>query len=76
MLKYLACATVVGSLEGQGGRELTALNGVTIPVRITGPFAASKLTLDFNALVNESVKQEIETRTTDLLKEGLKGLFR
>ncbi len=76
LLNYLARATVVGSLEGQGGRELTALNGVTVPVRITGPFAEPKLTLDFNALVTESVRQEVETRATDMLQEGLKGLFR
>ena len=51
MLNYLVLATVVGSL--QGGCELTALNGVTVPVRNTGPFAEPKLTLDFNALAQE-----------------------
>lgn len=75
-LNYLARATVVGSLEGQGGRELAALKGVTVPLRVTGPFAAPKFTLDFNSLVTESVKQEVKTRAADKLKEGLKGLFR
>ncbi|MDP2783377.1 MAG: AsmA family protein [Sulfurimicrobium sp.] len=76
MLNYLARATVVGSLEGQGGRELAALKGVTVPLRINGPFAAPKLTLDFNSLVSESVKQEVKARAADKLKDGLKGLFR
>lgn len=65
MLNYLVLATVVGSLEGQGGRELTALNGVTVPVRYTGPFAEPKLTLDFNALVQElhdSIEQPARRR--------------
>lgn len=75
-LNYLARATVVGSLEGQGGRELAALKGVTVPVRIDGPFAAPKFKLDFNALVTESVKQEVKARAVDKLREGLKGLFR
>ena len=75
-LNYLARATVVGSLEGQGGRELAALKGVTVPLRIIGPFAAPKLTLDFNTLVTESVKQEVKARAIDKLQEGLKGLFR
>jgi AsmA protein len=75
-LNYLAKATVVGSLEGQGGRELAALNGVTVPLRILGPFAAPKLTLDFNALVSENVKQEVKARAAEKLQEGLKGLFR
>jgi len=76
MLNYLAKATVVGSLEGQGGRELAALKGVTVPLRIIGPFAAPKLTLDFNALVSENVKQEVKARAVEKLQEGLKGLFR
>lgn len=76
MLNYLARATVVGSLEGQGGRDLAALKGMTVPLRIIGPFAAPKLTLDFNALVSENVKQEVKARAAEKLKEGLKGLFR
>lgn len=75
-LNYLARATVVGTLEGQGGRELSSLKGVTVPVRISGPFAAPKFALDFNTLVTESVKQEVKVRAQDALKEGLKGLFR
>lgn len=75
-LNYLAKATVVGTLEGQGGRELASLKGLTVPVRISGPFATPKFALDFNTLVTESVKQEVKGRAQDALKEGLKGLFR
>lgn len=75
-LNYLAKATVVGSLEGQGGRELAALKGVTVPVRISGPFKAPQFALDFNAMVGETVKREIKTRAEEKLKESLKGLFR
>lgn len=73
---YRIRATVVASLEGQGGRELLALKGVTVPVRVVGPMAATKVSLDFNALVGGAIQQEIKTRVTDPLKEGLKGLFR
>jgi AsmA protein len=75
-LNYLARATVVGTLEGQGGRELAALKGVTVPVRVSGPFKAPQYALDFNAMVGEAAKQEIKKRAEDQLKEGLKGLFR
>jgi AsmA protein len=75
-LNYLAKATVVGTLEGQGGRELAALKGVTVPVRVSGPFKAPQYALDFNAMVGEAAKQEIKSRAEDKLKEGLKGLFR
>lgn len=75
-LNYLARATVVGTLEGQGGRELAALRGVTVPVRISGPFKAPQYALDFNAMVGEAAKQEIKKRAEDKLMEGLKGLLR
>ena len=75
-LNYLARATVVGTLKGQGGRELDALKGVTVPVRISGPFKAPQYALDFDAMVGEAVKQEIKSRAEEKLKEGLKDLFR
>lgn len=76
MVDYRVRATVVGNLEGQGGKEPAALKGVTVPVRITGPMAAAKVTLDFNALVREGVQQEIKTRAIDTLEKGFKKLFR
>jgi AsmA protein len=74
-------------LEGQGGKELAALKGMTVPVRITGPFAGLKYSLDFNAMASEAVKQkveqkveqkkeEIKSRLGEELKGGLKGLFK
>ncbi|PWB59352.1 MAG: hypothetical protein C3F18_00985 [Nitrosomonadales bacterium] len=75
-LNYLARATVVGTLEGQGGRELAALRGVTVPVRVSGPFKAPQYALDFNAMAAEAAKQEIRKRAEDKLMEGLKGLLR
>lgn len=82
-LDYLAKATVVGTLEGQGGKDLASLRGVTVPIRLSGPFTALKYTLDFNALAQEAVKgkieekkEEIRTRVQDQLQDKLKGLFR
>ncbi|MDH4100218.1 MAG: AsmA family protein [Nitrospirota bacterium] len=82
-LDYLLRATIVGTLEGQEGKELAALRGVTVPVRISGPFAAPKARLDFNSLAEEAVKQKLGTTTEEIkkkagevLEKGLKGLFR
>ena len=80
-MNYLARATLAKTLEGQGGRDNVA--GITVPVRVSGPFADLKYTLDFGALVNEAArqkveaaKQEIKTKAQDRLKDRLKGLFR
>jgi AsmA protein len=80
-MNYLARATLAKTIEGQGGRDNVA--GITVPVRVSGPFADLKYTLDFGALVNEAArqkveaaKQEIKTKAQDQLKNSLKGLFR
>jgi AsmA protein len=78
-MNYLAKATLAKTLEGQGGKDSVA--GITVPVRVFGPFADLKL--DFGAMVSDAAKQKIEakkeevkTKVQDQLKNSLKGLFR
>ncbi len=80
-MDYVAKATLAKTLEGQGGKD--TVGGITVPVRVTGPFADLKYTLDFGAMVNEVARQKVEekkeevkTRLQDQLKGGLKNLFR
>lgn len=49
-LNYIAKATVVATLKGQGGSDIGALNGLTFPVKVTGTFADPKYGLDFAAI--------------------------
>lgn len=81
-MNYLAKVTVVGTLQGQGGADLAALKGITVPVRVAGPFTALSYSLDMNALASEAVKgkveqkkEEVKTKVEDKLKGQLKGLF-
>lgn len=80
-MNYLARATLARTLEGQGGRD--NVGGITVPVRVAGPFSDLKYTLDFGAMVGEvarqkveAKKEEVKTRVQDELKNSLKGLFR
>lgn len=80
-MNYVAKATLAKTLEGQGGKD--TVGGITVPVRVSGPFADLKYTLDFGAMVGEAAKQKVEakkeevkTKLQDQLKGGLKGLFR
>ncbi len=82
-LDYLAKATVVGTLEGQGGQDLAALKGVTIPVRIRGPFDKLSYSLDFAGVAEgvvkakvEERKEEVKEKTREELKKGLQDLFK
>ena len=81
-LDYLTKVTVVSTLQGQGGPELQALKGLTIPVRLTGPFTAIGWRIDFAGLAQEAAKEKIQEKKTEVqekarkrLQEELKGLF-
>jgi AsmA protein len=85
-LDYLLKASIVGSLQGQGGEDLKKLKGVTIPVRVTGPFDNPSYKPDLSAALSDTVKQkakekveeqkeEVQQKLQDKLKGKLKGLF-
>lgn len=76
-MNYLAKATLAKTLEGQGGQD--AVGGLTVPVRISGPFGDLKYTLDFAAMASEQTKQKVEQKKEEIktrLQDQIKGLFR
>ena len=80
-INYLAKPTVVSSAKGQGGKELTELNGVTVPVRLVGPFDAVKYEIDYGAVAAAVAKSKLTEKLGG--KAGaaspldkLKGLFK
>jgi AsmA protein len=73
-LDYLAKATVVSTLQGQGGPELQALKGVTIPVRLSGPFTAIAWKIDFQGMATELAKQKIDERKDEVKAKVQKQL--
>lgn len=82
-LDYLLKTSVVATATGQGGKDLDAVKGLTIPVRLTGPFAQPDWKIELTGLASEAVKAKIEEKTAglrqkadDKLKGKLKGLFK
>ncbi|MBI3042888.1 MAG: AsmA family protein [Betaproteobacteria bacterium] len=69
-VNYLVKASIVGTTQGQGGRELGDLRGVTVPVRVAGPLANPSYKLDFGAMATETAKQEIKGRLQERLLGG------
>ncbi|MFC7515398.1 AsmA family protein [Herbaspirillum sp. GCM10030257] len=61
-LDYVARTTVVSTLQGQGGPELQALKGLTVPVRLSGPFSAIGWRVDFAGMASELAKQKLEEK--------------
>jgi AsmA protein len=69
-LNYLAKAAVVTSSAGQGGKEMNDLNGLTVPVRASGPFSALKYKLEFGSILSDSARQKFDQKKEEL-KEKL-----
>ena len=65
----LAKASVVASAAGQGGGDMS---GLTLPVRVSGPFDALRFGIEFGSMISDSAKQKVQ----DAVKSGLKGLFK
>jgi AsmA protein len=82
-LDYLLKASVVATSKGQGGGELDSLKGLTIPVRLTGPFEKPDWKIELAGLAGEAAKakveekkEELKQKVDDKLKGKLKGLFK
>jgi len=86
-IDYSAKVAVVGTLKGQDGRELSELRGVTIPVRLYGPFEKLSYAIDWGSVAQEALKakatEQLKQKVApqlqeqrDRLKDQLKGLLR
>lgn len=65
-LDYLVRATVVSTLQGQGGPELQALKGLTVPVKLAGPFNAVGWRIDFAGMAGELAKQKLDEKKEEI----------
>jgi AsmA protein len=81
-MNYVAKASVVSTSAGQGGKEVDQLKGLTVPVRVTGPFDNLAYKIEFGSLVSdvakakiEEKKEEVKAKLEDKAKDRLKGLF-
>lgn len=70
-IDYLVKATVVASATGQEGKELADLNGLTVPVRLTGSYDNPSYHLEFGALAAELAKQQVQKRFGQQLEKQL-----
>lgn len=73
-LDYTVKATVVPTLQGQGGPELEQLKGLTIPVRLSGPYTAIGWKLDFGSLATSRAQEQLQQRETQIREDVQKRL--
>ncbi|CAH6799600.1 AsmA protein [Vibrio chagasii] len=84
---FLVRTSIVGSLEGQGGKSIDDLKDVTIPIKVTGQWADPKFALVFDDVLKQKAQKEIDrgvNKLTDKIKDEktkeavdglLKGFF-
>ncbi|HMY99981.1 MAG TPA: AsmA family protein [Burkholderiaceae bacterium] len=78
-LDYTVRSTLIGSAKGQGGAEVAALKGVTVPVRLNGPFDAPGWHIRWSEVaigaagttVKQQLQQKLEAQAAERL--GLKA---
>src|SRR5207244_8574282 len=69
-IDYLARATVTSTMKGQDGADLTSLKGLTIPVRLTGPFESLDWKIEWSTVAAAAVTKQLEDKIGQQL--GLK----
>ncbi|ENM3887759.1 AsmA family protein [Vibrio cholerae] len=84
---FLVRTSIVGSLEGQGGKSIDDLRDVTIPINVSGSWSDPKFRLVFDDVLKQKAKKEVARgveKLTDKIKDEdtkkavdglLKGLF-
>jgi AsmA protein len=84
---FTISTSIVGSLEGQGGKDISELRDVTIPVNISGKWSKPKYKLVFDDVLKQKAEKEIDRgveKLTDKIKDEktkeavnslIKGLF-
>ena len=87
-IDYTLTTKIVGSLEGQGGKELDELKGGAIPVHVGGTFSRPTYAPDLGAALSEAAKAKVEEKVEEqkqkleeklggeLQDKLLKGLFK
>ena len=75
-MNYLAKATVVSSDVGQGGAGLEQLKGLTVPVRVSGPFESLKYKIEWGTMLEGATKAQVDAKKAELkakLDEKVEG---
>ncbi len=86
-IDYTAKVKLVGSLEGQSGKELQDLRGIAIPIQVGGTFSAPVYSLKLDSAVKDVAKKKIKKKIEKKIRkkigkklekqlgDTLKGLF-
>jgi AsmA protein len=67
-LDYTTKVSVVGTLKGQDGRNVEQLRGVTVPVKLSGPFDRLAWNIDWSFAAQDALKSRVAEKITPQLQ--------
>ncbi|TVO77079.1 MAG: AsmA family protein [Sedimenticola selenatireducens] len=68
-LDYIVKTVIVSTAAGQGGEGLEELEGIPIPVKLTGPYASPKYAIDWAQVVTGSQKAKLEEKKAEVKQQ-------
>jgi AsmA protein len=68
-IDYVLNTTLTGTAEGQGGKELEQLKGITIPVKVSGSFDSPKFAPDIEGILKARAQKEIDKQKEKVTKK-------
>ncbi len=77
-IDYLAKATLAATTKGQGGRDVSNVAGVTIPVKLSGRLDNPDWNVDYSALLGSATGSvtEIGKKGVGGVTDAVRGLFK
>ncbi|HCE3561256.1 TPA: AsmA family protein [Vibrio parahaemolyticus] len=69
---FTISTSIVGTLEGQGGKNIDELKDITIPINVSGKWADPKFKLVFDDVLKQKAQKEIDRgveKLTDKIKD-------
>jgi AsmA protein len=69
-INYVAKAAVVATTQGQGGKDLEQLSGLTVPVHLSGPFDSMKYEVDYRAVAGDLAKSKVGERAKEVIEKN------
>lgn len=69
-IDYLAKVSIVDTAQGQAGKELAELRGITIPIRLRGPFDKLSYSLEVGDLLKDAAKAKVEEKKQELKQKA------
>lgn len=69
-IDYVVKPALVATAAGQGGKEAGQVSGISVPVKLSGPFDAMKYKVDYSAAASELAKSKAGEKAKEAIEQN------